>query len=268
MPRYKLTLEYNGTGTIGWQKQPGYTSLQHLLERALLAFCGTEVEAVAAGRTDAGVHALGQVAHVDMPRVVDPYSLMQGVNYHLYQHTGDSDETRRVPALAVVNAVPVPEDFHARFSAVRRTYVYRIVMRPARPVLEAGRVWHVPVDLDVKAMQHAAQALCGTHDFTSFRDTECQAKSPVKTLDTLAVQRVSPEEIQIHAVARSFLHHQVRILTGTLRAVGQGKLEAGSMPAILAAKARAAAGPTAPPEGLYLVRVEYAPTPRADTITP
>ncbi len=258
MPRYKLTIEYNGTGTIGWQKHAdGGVSIQGLLEAALKGFCEQDVEAVAAGRTDAGVHALGQVVHTDLPREYDVYSIMQGLNFHLYMQTGDSEETRTTPQVSVVEAFPVSDEFHARFSATQRHYVYRIMTRRARPVIEANRVWHVPEDLDFAAMQFAAKALVGHHDFTSFRDTKCQSKSPIKTLEKLDMVRLSPEEIRIYASARSFLHHQVRNMVGTLRWVGNGKLKASDIPAILEAKDRTAAGPTAAAEGLYLVGVDY-----------
>jgi tRNA pseudouridine38-40 synthase len=258
MPRYKLTIEYNGNGTIGWQKQEGELSIQMLLEGALAGFCEQPVEAVAAGRTDAGVHALAQVVHVDLPRAYDTYSIMQGLNFHLYMQTGNSEETRSVPKVAVIEAQAVSDEFHARFSATKRHYVYRILTRRARPVIEAGRVWHVPEELDLKAMQAAAAQLVGHHDFSSFRDAQCQSKSPIKTLDEFRVERISPEEIRCSLSSRSFLHHQVRILVGTLRWVGNGKLKPSDIPAILSAKNRASAGPTAVSDGLYLVGVEYA----------
>jgi tRNA pseudouridine38-40 synthase len=245
MPRYKLILEYDGGGFVGWQRQPNGPSVQEALETAFPKFCGHAVEVAAAGRTDAGVHALGQVAHVDLERDWDPLKIRDALNWHL-QPAG----------VAAIDVVEVPPDFHARFSATKRAYLYRISDRRARPVLEAGRVWHVPHRLDAEAMHVAAQVLVGHHDFTSFRATECQAKSPEKTLDRLDVRRVG-DEIEITTEARSFLHHQVRNMAGTLKMVGEGKWSAQNVADALAARDRSAAGPTAPAEGLYLVRVGY-----------
>ena len=245
MPRYKLILEYDGGGFVGWQRQSNGPSVQEALETAFPKFCGHAVDVAAAGRTDAGVHALGQVAHVDLDRDWDPLKIRDALNWHL-QPAG-------VPAIDVAE---VPPDFHARFSAIKRAYLYRISDRRARPVLEAGRVWHVPHRLDAEAMHVAAQVLVGHHDFTSFRATECQAKSPEKTLDRLDVRRVG-DEIEITTEARSFLHHQVRNMAGTLKMVGEGKWSAQDVADALAARDRSAAGPTAPAEGLYLVRVGY-----------
>ncbi|MBN9498081.1 MAG: tRNA pseudouridine(38-40) synthase TruA [Alphaproteobacteria bacterium] len=245
MPRYKLILEYDGGGFVGWQRQPNGPSVQEALEAAFPKFCGHAVDVAAAGRTDAGVHALGQVAHVDLERDWDPLKIRDALNWHL-QPAG----------VAAIDVAEVPPDFHARFSAVKRAYLYRISDRRARPVLEAGRVWHVPHRLDAEAMHVAAQVLVGHHDFTSFRATECQAKSPEKTLDRLDVRRVG-DEIEITTEARSFLHHQVRNMAGTLKMVGEGKWSAQDVADALAARDRSAAGPTAPAEGLYLVRVGY-----------
>jgi tRNA pseudouridine38-40 synthase len=245
MPRYKLILEYDGGGFVGWQRQPNGPSVQEALETAFPKFCGHAVEVAAAGRTDAGVHALGQVAHVDLERDWDPLKIRDALNWHL-QPAG----------VAAIDVAEVPRDFHARFSAVKRAYLYRISDRRARPVLEAGRVWHVPHRLDAEAMHIAAQVLVGHHDFTSFRATECQAKSPEKTLDRLDVRRAG-DEIEITTEARSFLHHQVRNMAGTLKMVGEGKWSAQDVADALAARDRSAAGPTAPAEGLYLVRVGY-----------
>ena len=246
MPRYKLTLEYDGTGFHGWQRQTGYPSVQETLECAITAFCGQEVQTHAAGRTDAGVHACGQVVHMDLPRSYDPFAVRQGINFHL----------GREPAVVVLEAEATHDDFHARFSATARHYLYRIVNRRPPLTLERHRAWQIPVDLDSGAMQEAAQLLIGTHDFTSFRDTECQAKSPVKTLDRLDVHR-SGEEILITARSRSFLHHQMRIITGTLTLVGRGQWTADDVARALAARERAAGGPTAPAYGLYLTQVDY-----------
>jgi len=247
MPRYKLTLEYDGTGLVGWQRQASGVSVQQVLETAVQRFCGVAVTVHGAGRTDAGVHALAQTAHMDLPRDASPDVIRNALNHHVR------------PATVVVLAVePVAESFDARRSARGRVYLYRILNRRPPPVLEKGRVWHVGPKLDAEAMQEAAQLLVGKHDFTSFRDTLCQAKSPVKTLDRLAVARAG-EEIRIEARARSFLHHQVRNMVGTLKLVGAGKWRVAAMAEALAARDRRAGGPTAPPEGLYLVEVVYAP---------
>jgi tRNA pseudouridine38-40 synthase len=260
MPRYKLTIEYDGTSYAGWQKQTSQPSIQEAIGTALYKFSGVEAEVIGAGRTDAGVHAVGQVAHVDLPREYDPFRIMQGINFHLFNPLATSeDDTFDVPPanrIAILKVEIVNDDFHARFSATRRHYLYRIVNRRARLALEAGRAWHVIETLDENAMREAAQLLLGTHDFTSFRDTECQAKSPVKTLEQLKIQR-SGEELHIITNARSFLHHQVRIMVGTLAFVGKGKWQPGDVQKALEAKDRAKAGPTAPPDGLYLMGVDY-----------
>lgn len=255
MPRYKLTLEYDGTGYAGWQKQPDCPSIQEAVESALFKFCGEHVEVCGAGRTDAGVHATAQVAHIELGKEWDPYRVMQGINFHLF---GGEEETRvATNSIAITKAELVPGDFHARFSATRRYYVYRIINRRARLGLDANRAWHVAETLDCEAMQQAANMLLGSHDFTSFRDAQCQAKSPVKTLDYVDIKRFG-DEIRISTHARSFLHHQVRIMTGTLTLVGKGKWNPIDVKKALDAKNRASAGPTAPPDGLYLVGVSYA----------
>lgn len=245
--RYKLTIEYDGSGFAGWQKQPDVPSVQQSLEEAVAKFCGELCEVVGAGRTDAGVHALGQVAHVDLPTEYDAYKVMQGLNFHML-------ESAR--AIAVLDAEPVSDEFHARFSAIRRHYRYRIVNRRARAAIESGLVWQVGEPLNVEAMQEGAAHLLGHHDFTSFRDSECQAKSPMKTLDRLDVTQ-DDEHITITTDARSFLHHQVRNIVGTLVLVGKGRWEPVQVKEALDARDRAAAGPTAPPDGLYLTKVEY-----------
>jgi tRNA pseudouridine38-40 synthase len=245
MPRYKLTLEYEGGPFRGWQRQSDGDSVQQALEDAVRAFCGEDVQVVAAGRTDAGVHAAGQVAHLDLARTVTPETLRNALNHHL-----------RPRPVAVLEAALAADDFHARFSAKARHYLYRIVNRRAPLALETGRAWQVPTPLDAEIMQEAAQRLIGRHDFTSFRSALCQAKSPVKTLDRLAVRRVG-DRLEITALARSFLHHQVRNMVGTLKLIGQGRQPVDSIEAILAARDRAAAGPTAPACGLYLIRVDY-----------
>jgi tRNA pseudouridine38-40 synthase len=245
MPRYKLTLEYNGTGLAGWQRQPAAPSVQQYFEEAIEKFCGEQVRLHVAGRTDAGVHAWGQVAHVDLARDFRPVNVMGGLNFHL-----------RPARIAVVAAEKVDENFHARFSAKKRYYCYRIINRRAPLILDEDRAWFVPVPLNVEKMREAAAYLIGEHDFTSLRDSECQAKSPIKTLDEVRIEQCG-ELIELHVSARSFLHHMVRNITGTLKFVGEGKWEPEEIPKILAAKERKAAGPTAPPGGLYFVRVEY-----------
>ncbi len=246
MPRYKLTLEYDGTGLVGWQRQGNGLSVQEILETAAERFCGKRVTVFGAGRTDAGVHALAQVAHLDLPRETNLETIRSALNQHVKPH-----------AVSVLNAERVADSFDARRSARGRVYLYRILNRRPPPAVERGRVWHVGPELDAEAMHEAAQALVGKHDFSSFRDTMCQAKSPVKTLDALEVAREG-DEIRIGARARSFLHHQVRNMVGTLKLVGAGKWDESDVKKALAARDRRAAGPTAPPEGLYLVRVVYA----------
>ena len=245
MTRWKLTLEYDGAGFVGWQRQDNGPSVQAALEAAVLGFCGETVTAQGAGRTDAGVHALGQVAHIDLAKETDADTVRDALNAHL-----------KPAAVAVLAAEVVDGDFHARFSAVERAYRYRIVNRRARLALDRGRAWFVPQPLDAAAMHDAARALIGHHDFTSFRARECQAKSPVKTLERLTVSRRG-EELHVEARAPSFLHRQVRNLVGSLTLVGQGKWNRAKLEAVLAARDRTAAGPAAPTEGLYLVAVEY-----------
>lgn len=245
MTRWKLTLEYDGGPFVGWQRQDNGPSVQETVEQAILAFSGETVTLHAAGRTDAGVHALGQVAHVDLERPTDADTVRNALNFHL-----------KPAPVAVVHVEEVDENFHARFSATHRAYCYRILNRRAPLTLQAGRLWHVAAPLDAAAMQDAAGALIGNHDFTSFRATACQAKSPVKTLDTLRVDR-DGEEIAITVEARSFLHHQVRNIAGTLKLVGEGKWSRADVEAALAARDRSRAGPTAPADGLYLMQVRY-----------
>jgi tRNA pseudouridine38-40 synthase len=245
MPRYKLTIEYDGTPFVGWQVQDNGLSVQGILAEAILAFTGERAAVGGAGRTDAGVHALGQVAHVDLAKDWPPDTVRDALNAHLRPHP-----------IAVLLAERVDDTFDARFSAIRRHYRYRIVNRRADLALDAQRAWRVPRPLDATAMHDAAQRLVGRHDFTTFRSTECQAKSAVKTLDRLDVTREG-DEVDVIAVARSFLHNQVRSMVGSLVHVGESKWSAADLAAALAARDRAACGQVAPPQGLYLVRVEY-----------
>jgi len=247
MPRFKLTIEYDGTGLAGWQRQTDRASVQSLLEDAAEKLAGARCEVVGAGRTDAGVHAAGQVAHVDIPKPLSPYNVMQGLNYHLEPLTSQ---------VAVVKAEEAPDDFHARFSATGRGYRYRIVNRQARLALDLNRAWHIPEKLDAQRMHDAAQGLLGHHDFSSFRSSICQSKSPMKTLERLDVTQ-DGEDITIHARARSFLHHQVRNMAGSLRMIGNGKWPPHRLKELLEAKDRTQAGETAPPQGLCLTRVWY-----------
>ena len=245
MPRYKLTIEYDGTPFVGWQVQDNGPSVQGVLTEAIAAFTGERVVVAGAGRTDAGVHALGQVAHVDLAKDWDGDTVRDAINFHL-----------RPRPIAVLTAEQVAENFDARFSATKRHYLYRIVNRRADLALDQNRAWRVPRPLDADAMHAAAQKLVGRHDFTTFRAAECQAKSPVKTLDQLDVKR-DGDEVRISATARSFLHHQVRSIVGSLVHVGEGKWSAEELADALAARDRTRCGQVAPPQGLYLVRVEY-----------
>lgn len=247
MPRYRLDIEYDGSAYSGWQRQAGQHSIQAAIETAITAFCGQTVVLRGAGRTDAGVHAAGQVAHVDLERDWPADTVRDAVNAHL----GMAGET--VSILAAEKAL---DDFDARFWATGRHYLYRIVNRRARLALEARRAWWVPKPLDAEAMHDAAQGLVGRHDFTTFRSVHCQAKSPVRTLDRLDVSR-SGDIVEIRASARSFLHNQVRSLAGTLKRVGEGAWSATDVRAALDAADRKRCGPVAPPDGLYLMRVDY-----------
>lgn len=245
MTRWKLTIEYDGRPFVGWQRQENGPSVQQALEEAAAAFCGEAPEVVGSGRTDAGVHALGQVAHMDVSKPFRADTVRDALNHHL----------GALP-VSVLSAEEAPEGFHARFSAVERRYLYRILDRRAPPALEAGRVWHVRRPLDAAAMHEAARALVGRHDFTSFRASLCQARSPERTLDELSVERAG-DEVRVTARARSFLHHQVRNMVGTLAQVGLGRWTADDVARALAACDRAAAGPTAPAEGLYFAAERY-----------
>jgi tRNA pseudouridine38-40 synthase len=245
MPRYKIIVEYDGAPFSGWQYQDNSPSVQRTIMTAVEAFSGEKVMVQGAGRTDAGVHALGQVAHFDLSSEREPDTVRDALNAHLRPHP-----------VAVLSAERVADNFDARRSAVRRHYLYRIANRRPDLALERGRAWRVPRRLDEAAMHTAGQRLLGRHDFTTFRSTECQAKSPEKTLDRLDVSRAG-DEIHVAAVARSFLHNQVRSMVGSLVLVGDGKWSADDLAGALAARDRAACGPVAPPDGLYLVRVDY-----------
>jgi tRNA pseudouridine38-40 synthase len=245
MPRYRLDLEYDGGPYKGFQAQGELPTVQASIERAVKGFCGETLRLQAAGRTDTGVHALHQVVHIDLGREWRPEVVRDALNAHLVPEP-----------IAVTAASLAPEGFHARFSARRRRYLYRIVNRTAPPSLEKGRVWHVKKPLDAGAMSRAAQVLVGHHDFTTFRDADCQAKSPMKTLDAAEVWREG-EEVRLAFAARSFLHRQVRSMTGTLAEVGAARWTEGDLKRALEAKDRTACGPVAPAEGLYLAGVEY-----------
>jgi tRNA pseudouridine38-40 synthase len=246
MQRWKLTLEYDGRPFVGWQRQDNGPSVQQTLEEAAEKLTGgAPVRAHASGRTDAGVHAKGQAAHIDLERPMTADKLRDALNQHLRPHP-----------VAVVSVEAVADDFHARMSSRGRSYEYRIINRRAPLALEAGRAWHVQRPLDVDAINQGAKHLVGRHDFTSFRASLCQAKSPVKTLDRLEAIRRG-DELVIYAAARSFLHHQVRNMVGTLEMVGAGKWPPERVAAALAARNRAAAGPTAPPDGLYFMESRY-----------
>jgi tRNA pseudouridine38-40 synthase len=245
MPRYKLIIEYDGEPFVGWQFQAAGHSVQGVLESAVAQINGAPATVHGAGRTDAGVHALGQVAHVDLARSWDVFKLRNALNANVRPHP--------VSVLAISE---VGEDFHARFSATRRHYLFRILNRRSPPALDRGKVWWLPVDLDADAMHGAAQLLVGKHDFSTFRAAQCQAQSPIKTLDRIDVARYG-ELIELRCDARSFLHNQVRSMVGSLRLVGEGKWRAQDLKRALEARDRARCGPVSPPDGLYLLRVDY-----------
>ena len=245
MPRYKLTLEYDGTPFVGWQRQADALSVQEALEIAIEKFSGEAVRTQTAGRTDAGVHARGQVAHFDLGRDWDPFRISEALNFHLRPHP-----------VAVLACDRVGPDFEARFSATARHYEYRILNRRAPATLQAGKVWQVAPPLDADAMAEAARLILGRHDFTTFRSAQCQANSPVRTLDRFDVVREG-ELIRIGASARSFLHHQVRSMVGSLKLVGEGRWPASRLRAVLDARDRAQCGAMAPASGLYLMTVDY-----------
>lgn len=246
MPRYRLLIEYDGSGYNGFQAQAGQPTVQDAVEAAVEAFCGQQLRLVAAGRTDSGVHATGQVIQLDLERDWPAATVMNALNAYL-----------RDEAIVVLSAEVALEGWHARFSATKRTYLYRVLNRPAPSALERGCVWHVKRPLDAEAMHRAAQALVGHHDFTTFRDLACQSRSPMKTLDEATVERVG-EEVRLTFRARSFLHRQVRSMTGSLVEVGLGRWSADELRGALDTRDRQACGPVAPPGGLYLTDVGYA----------
>ncbi|MER9628599.1 tRNA pseudouridine(38-40) synthase TruA [Mesorhizobium sp. M0296] len=250
MPRFRLDIEYDGSLFAGWQRQANQPSVQQAIEQAIEKFCGQQVSLRAAGRTDAGVHATAQVAHVDLIKAWPGDKVRDAVNAHL--------QAAKV-RIAILKAAVVPDGFDARFSAIGRHYVYRIVNRRAPAALDKGKIWWVPKQLDAGAMHEAAKVLLGRHDFTTFRSTQCQATSPVRTLDRLDVSRTG-DFIEVRASARSFLHNQVRSMVGSLKRVGEGGWTVADLKAALEARDRAACGQVAPPDGLFLVGVNY-PTP-------
>jgi len=256
MPRYRICAEYDGTSFLGWQRQAHGQSVQGTLEAAIKKFCGETVSIHGAGRTDAGVHALGQVAHFDLIKSWEPVRVREALNFHL-----------KPAPIAVLACEEVSSDFNARYCATARHYRYRILCRRAPPVLDRHRVWWVPIALDHEVMGIAAKHLLGRHDFTSFRAAGCQAKSALRTLDRLDVMKCGAE-IHVEASARSFLHNQVRSMVGSLKLVGEGKWSSRDLEAALLAKDRSACGPVAPSSGLYLVRVDYvAPIEALEEIT-
>jgi tRNA pseudouridine38-40 synthase len=246
MGRWKLTIEYDGSPYFGWQRQADAPSVQQAVEEAIQRFCGEAVRIVCAGRTDAGVHALGQVAHVDLGRDWRADTVRDAINAHL-----------KPAPVSILTAEAVPPGFDARISAIRRHYIYRIMDRRSPPALERDRLWHVPYGLDVAAMASAASAYLGRHDFTTFRAAECQANSPDRTMERFEVCRAG-REIVIRAAARSFLHHQVRSMVGALLPVGRGRWGRADIARILAARDRSLCPALAPPAGLYLAQVDYA----------
>ena len=245
MPRYKITIEYDGSGYAGWQRQDGKPSVQEEMEKAVFSFCGETRTVPGAGRTDAGVHALAMTAHFDCQKTLDDFHMCQALNAWL-----------RPQPISVLNAQIVSDSFHARFDAKARSYVYKILNRRSRPALDDKRVWWVAPELDADAMRDAAAVFIGKHDFTSFRASQCQAKSPVKTLDAFDVVKIG-DVISLHLKAPSFLHHQVRNLAGTLKLVGEGLWDKQRVIDALAARDRKAGGPTAPADGLYFEKAWY-----------
>ncbi len=257
MSRWKLTVEYDGRPYAGFQRQPDIASVQGEIEKAIYSFCQKKITITVAGRTDAGVHATGQVFHFDLDyktpdgqeRPISPFELAKAINAHLIPQP-----------ISIIDAEKAGDDFHARFGAINKLYTYRVINRPYGLALDQGLAWWVKKPLDVEAMREAAKIFIGHHDFTTFRDTNCQAKSPLRTLDRFDIETVdilNGKEIRFHIEGRSFLHHQVRNMVGTLSLVGEGKWTAADVQAALEAKDRTAGGPTAPSDGLYLVRIDY-----------
>lgn len=245
MPRYKLTIEYDGTPFVGWQHQANGLSVQSVIETAIQGFSQEQVRLHAAGRTDAGVHALGQVAHIDLEKHFPAFKVREALNSYL-----------RAYPVVILDAQETDDLFHARFSAVERSYCYKVLCRPAPPGLDKKRVWHIKHPLNIDVMQQAAMFLIGKHDFTTFRASECQANSPIRTLNSF---KISQEDhlIFFKVSALSFLHHQVRNMVGSLKLVGEGKWSPKDFKRALEAKNRQAGGPTAPPDGLYFTNVRY-----------
>ena len=246
MPKFKFSVEYDGSNYVGWQKQDNGPSIQASLEQALASFSGVKTEVTGAGRTDSGVHALSMVAHFELEsEQFSAETIKKAMNYHL-----------GTQPITVLEVAPIEQNFHARFSAINRKYLYRILNRSTPPALDIGRVWFIPRSLDESAMQKAAAVLIGKHDFTSFRAKHCQAVSPEKTIREITVKRIG-NEVQIFVEAKSFLHHQIRNIVGTLKLVGEGRWTEQDVIRILKAKDRSIAGPTAPAAGLYFVGVDY-----------
>ncbi len=249
MPRYKLTIEYDGRPFHGWQSQPGVPTVEQAIEDACFKMTGVRGSIEGSGRTDAGVHALGQVAHVDLPRAYPAHQITGALNHYL---EGKS--------VFVLSAEEIDDHFHARFSATGRQYVYRIINRRSPLALELGRAWHIIKPLNLEAMREAANLLLGTHDFTSFRSIRCQAKCPIRTLELISIEQKDEQQrglIEINVRSRAFLHNQVRIMVGTLKLVGQGHWTVADVECALAAQDRTRGGPTAPPDGLYFKQVFY-----------
>lgn len=260
--RYKLTIEYDGTNYCGWQKQQGKFSVEETIEKAVELITGEVVEVYGCGRTDAGVHAISYVAHFDLVKNIEPYRMMSALNFYLrsqylsrtdYIYVGKNDHMQDI---SILNCEIVDDEFHARFSAKKRLYRYRILNRRQPTAIDSKRVWQVYKELDFDKMQEALQFLTGKRDWSSFRDSDCQAKSPVKTIDKVALRR-DGDEIVFEIEAKSFLHHMVRNIVGTLVEIGLGKMSLEQFVAVIGAKDRKKAGPTAPPQGLYFLKVLY-----------
>lgn len=260
--RYKITIEYDGTNYSGWQKQEGKFSIQESLQKAIYFITKEETEVFGSGRTDAGVHAKGMVAHFDLIKEVDPFRLMCGANYYLkamYLARVDCiivTKNSNIQDISIIDCVTINEDFHARFSAKKRFYEYRILNRKSPSALNANRVWCIHKELDIHKMQEVLPFLIGSRDWSSFRDSDCQAKSPIKTIDKVNLTKIN-DEIVFEIEARSFLHHMVRNIVGTLVEVGLGKISTERFIEIIEARDRTKAGPTAPSQGLYFVRAIY-----------